>query len=504
MPRAIGRYLIHDELASGGMATVHLASLNIAEPGFSRIVAAKILHAQYGRSDEFRTMFLDEARLVSQIRHANVASTLDILDVDGEIVLIMDYVDGPALSALLRAVVERQEQVPIPIAVGILVDVLEGMHAAHEAVGPDGTPLGVVHRDISPQNVLVGFDGVSRVVDFGVAKSLGKLQVTAPGDVKGKASYMAPEQVLGRTLDRRVDIYAAAVVLWEMLTATRLFTAETSAATMFKQLNVVPPPPSATRPEVSPVLDAVVARGLSKSPEDRFPTARDMAEALAEVAPPASQAEIARWVSETCGDLLAARRDLVRRALEEARTFLATGSVAGSGERSNAPAIETVTTATASIPQPSATLVLPRARESSGRESAVAPSSGKGGAIWVGAIVATLGVVGALAFVLPRLRTPAKTTETTAVAPPPTIASPPATPTESAPTPTPSATPSAAPVDSAALVAKPPVHTHRAAGPIKPASPSTPTPSEPAAPKNCCAANGLRLRFNDCVDNCPK
>lgn len=501
----IGRYVLHEALASGGMATVHLASLNIADPGFSRVVAAKVLHAHHSTNEDFRDMFLDEARLVSHIRHANVASTIDVLDADGELVLIMDYVDGPALSTLLRRVAQKGELVPIPIAVGILADVLEGLHAAHEVVSRDGHALGVVHRDVSPQNVLVGFDGVTRVVDFGVAKSLGKIQETAPGDVKGKASYMAPEQAMGQLIDRRVDVYAAAVVLWETLTASRLFGGETAAESMLKQLTMMPDPPSARRSEVSAALDAICMRGLAKSPPMRFATAREMAEALVAAQPPASQAEIARFVSSTCAELLVARKALLQRAADEVRTVTEVAkhdgrvsSLLPTPGHSLRPA-GTPPRLVSTRPGP-AEVTQPESRATRGRWLALA---------LIGLVVVVGGVFAFRATrprVEPAIEAPPRASvsasggtadpiATGTASPPPTGVTPPA-PTETV----------ASAVSVVTTSKKPPAPPR----PTHVSPPSAPSPSPPPAPsaapppKNCCAANGLRLRFDNCVDNCPK
>src|SRR5579883_1543681 len=173
--RTVGRYELHDEIASGGMATVYLARLRGEATPFSRVVAVKMLHAQYAKEEAFRAMFLDEARLVSRIRHPSVVATLDVLQDEAELFLVMDYVHGESLARLLRMAKDLGAPMPLPVACAIFVGALEGLHAAHEATAEDGTQLEIVHRDVSPQNVLVGADGVARVVDFGVAKAVGRL-----------------------------------------------------------------------------------------------------------------------------------------------------------------------------------------------------------------------------------------------------------------------------------------------------------------------------------------
>jgi serine/threonine protein kinase len=206
-PRSIGRYVLYGEIASGGMATVHFGRLS-GPAGFSRTVAIKRLHPQYAKDPEFVSMFLDEARLAARIRHPNVVTTLDVVTTGAEIFLVMEYVQGESLSRLLRAVRPMMTPADTRIVATIVSGVLHGLHAAHEARDEQGQPLRIVHRDVSPQNVLVGTDGVPRVLDFGVAKAAGRVQTTREGQLKGKLAYMAPEQVRGE-VTRVTDVYSA-------------------------------------------------------------------------------------------------------------------------------------------------------------------------------------------------------------------------------------------------------------------------------------------------------
>jgi eukaryotic-like serine/threonine-protein kinase len=183
--RVIGRYALYDVLASGGMATVHIGRL-LGPVGFSRTVAIKRLHPRYAGDPEFVSMFLEEARLVARIRHPHVVPMLDVVATAGELFLVMEYVAGESLARLAHAAAERGERVPLRVSVAILSGLLQGLHAAHEAHDEHGQPLGIVHRDVSPQNVLVGSDGQARVLDFGIAKAAGRVQTTADGQVKGK------------------------------------------------------------------------------------------------------------------------------------------------------------------------------------------------------------------------------------------------------------------------------------------------------------------------------
>src|SRR5688572_18113877 len=181
-----------DEIAAGGMATVHLGRL-LGSAGFARTVAIKRLHPALAKDEDFVTMLLDEARLASRIRHPHVVPTLDVIAENDEVLLVMEYVQGESLSRLMRAV--RPAPVPLPIAIAVGIQMLHGLHAAHEAKTEQGQNLHLVHRDVSPQNVLVGIDGIARVLDFGVAKAAHRAQTTREGQIKGKLSYMAPEQL---------------------------------------------------------------------------------------------------------------------------------------------------------------------------------------------------------------------------------------------------------------------------------------------------------------------
>src|ERR1700722_14969633 len=222
-----GRYALYAEIASGGMATVHLGRL-MGTGGFSRTVAIKRLLPQLARDPDFVAMFMDEARVAARIRHPNVVPTLDVLAADGQLLLVMEYVHGESLGRLLRTLRAERKRVPPAIASAILCGALHGLTAAPEAKSSgEGEPLGIVHRDVSPQNVLVGVDGVARVLDFGIAKAAGRTQTTREGNVKGKFAYMAPEQMNGEAVGRATDVYAAAVCLWETLTGERLFDADT-------------------------------------------------------------------------------------------------------------------------------------------------------------------------------------------------------------------------------------------------------------------------------------
>jgi serine/threonine-protein kinase len=308
----VGRYALHHEIAAGGMAVVHLGRL-LGAAGFARTVAIKKLHAHLARDPEFVAMFLDEARLAARIRHPNVVSTLDVGSAAGELFVVMEYVPGESLAGLLRLSAEKGARIPIAIGVRIVIDVLKGLHAAHTATDELGAPLSIVHRDVSPQNVIVAPDGLARVLDFGVAKAMGQSHVTRDGLVRGKFRYMSPEQVSDGPVGPLSDVYSASVVLWEALTGDRLFSGTSDAAIVARVLEGVVPKPSKLAPGVPAELDAIVMRGLSRDADARFPSALSMAETLEDAGKPATALQVGRWVEKVAGAILGERREQIAR-----------------------------------------------------------------------------------------------------------------------------------------------------------------------------------------------
>ena len=226
--RTVGRYSLHTPIARGGMATIYVGTL-MGPVGFSRTVAIKRLHEGFAQDPDFVAMFLDEARLAGRILHPNVVSIVDVVAEQGEVFLVMDYVAGEAVGTIARSIAEKNSLIPLRILSAILTGALSGLHAAHEAKSDRGEPLLIVHRDMSPQNILLGADGVPRVIDFGVAKAAARIQVTQDGQVKGKLRYMSPEQVMGGEVTRATDIYAVGVMLWELATGLKLREGESTA-----------------------------------------------------------------------------------------------------------------------------------------------------------------------------------------------------------------------------------------------------------------------------------
>ncbi|MFT3775127.1 MAG: protein kinase [Minicystis sp.] len=367
----VGRYAIFDEIASGGMATVHLGRL-LGAAGFSRTVAIKRLHPQLARDQEFCTMFVDEALLASRINHPNVVQTIDVVPEGKELLLVMEYVHGVPFAQLLGTVRRAGGRVPVRVVAGVMVGVLEGLHAAHEARSEAGLPLGVVHRDVSPQNVLVSVEGVPRVIDFGVAKAMGKMHATRDGQLKGKLSYMSPEQVRGAEVTRLSDIFSAAIVLWEALMSERLFDGKNPAELIMQVLSHPIQPPRSKFPDLPEELEAVVMKGLSRDPAERFATAREMAVALESAAGGVAPArEIAEWVESMANPALAQRAKLlesIERALSAPPTSSERARIEGLLKASVPPAANK-----ASVPPAANKASVPPAADKAGE-----PSTGSG------------------------------------------------------------------------------------------------------------------------------
>jgi len=309
-PEIVGRYAIYGKIAAGGMASVHFGRL-LGGAGFSRTVAIKRLHPHLAEDPEFRSTMIDEARLAARIHHPNVVPTLDVVASDGALLLVMEYVRGESLARLMKIEGAREGRVPLPIASAIAIGALHGLHAAHEARSDRGTALGIVHRDVSPQNILVGIDGMPRVIDFGVAKAAGRLQTTQEGVIKGKIAYMAPEQLAASPVTRAADVYAMGVVLWELLAGQRLFVGDNNVALFGSVLAGAKDPPSRHSPDLPAALDALVMKALARDAADRFESALEMAEMLTRLLPPALPTEVGRWCDEAARDSLSARENVL-------------------------------------------------------------------------------------------------------------------------------------------------------------------------------------------------
>ncbi|MDB4936614.1 MAG: serine/threonine protein kinase [Labilithrix sp.] len=293
------------------MASVHYGRL-VGTGGFNKTVAIKRLHRALAQTPSFRNMILEEGRLAARIRHPNVVPPLDVLAEGGELLLVMEYVHGESLSRLVRAATAQGERVPLPVGAAILSNVLHGLHAAHEAKDEAGKLLGLVHRDISPQNIIVGADGIARVIDFGIAKAVTSEQDTTAGTIKGKVPYLSPEQLEGNAATQRTDIYAAAVVFWEVLAGRRLFVGDDDSEVLRNIMAMEVKPPSAFNPLVAGTVDDVVLRAISRNPDDRFASAREMALALEGAVHLATATVVGAWTERLAADTLAERAERIR------------------------------------------------------------------------------------------------------------------------------------------------------------------------------------------------
>jgi len=340
----LGRYQLCYELASGGMATVYLARMDGIH-GFEKIVALKRIHPHLVSDRSYLNMFLDEARIASGITHPNVCSVFDFGEFNGEYYLAMEYLVGEPLARLWRRAgvsPEQRKSLLFPLKVAkVIEEACEGLHAAHESKDTKGQPLNVVHRDVTPRNLFITYSGAVQVVDFGIASAKQRVHQTSTGQLKGTVPYMAPEQVRGGQVDRRVDIWGLGVVLWELLTLERLFRRETEVESMYAVLMDDIPTPSARRPGIPPELDAIVMKALQREPKKRWRTAREMGQALREFATDRSAdvgaADLSEWMEKIFPEgetrqreimelamtqTLRARPDLTERGLDatEART----------------------------------------------------------------------------------------------------------------------------------------------------------------------------------------
>lgn len=314
VPR-LGNYELLAELAAGGMATVYVGR-QAGAAGFERLVVIKRIHTHLLREREFHDMFVDEARVASLIRHPNVVPVDDLVEADDELFLVLPYVESISLDHLLNRVKQRGEKLPPAAAVRIVADALSGLSAAHNAVDMKGERLDVVHRDISPHNILVGADGRSRIIDFGIAKASRRITTTSRDVMKGKLAYMSPEQARQQQLDARADLFAAGCVLYEALTAEQLFRGEDQADILLAVLISPIPDPSAKVPGVPPELDRVLKKALEREREERFQNASDFLEQLEKSIPPAPEREVGALVERYCGAELENRRTVIRSMLE--------------------------------------------------------------------------------------------------------------------------------------------------------------------------------------------
>ncbi len=328
----LGGFRLSREIACGGMATVYLAH-KVGAHGIGQPAAIKVIHPHLAREREFVDMFLDEARIVSCINHPNVCRVLDFGKAEGTYYLAMEVVLGETWSDVLSAMKERPDaKAVIPAVLAqVMEQACEGLHAAHEARGLHGSALHIVHRDISPQNLIVGYDGSVRVLDFGIASAVEKLHTTRSGTIKGRFAYMAPEQMRGHAVDRRADIWSLGVVLWEGLTQQRMFKRETEAETVLAVTHDPLPSAHATAHAVPAALVRIATQALERDRDARYATARDMGLALARYSSsslvPMGVPRVSMWMQQLFGANIDAKRDILREAANAAQTSARSASI---------------------------------------------------------------------------------------------------------------------------------------------------------------------------------
>ncbi|HJZ86616.1 MAG TPA: serine/threonine-protein kinase [Polyangia bacterium] len=302
-PIPFARYRLIERIGHGGMATVYRAQL--AGPGgFERDVVVKMLLPTLGDNPAFVDMFINEAKLSALLHHPNIAQVHELDVAQGTVFLAMEFIDGIDLSDLVLTLARRGESMPVGAACFLIRELCDGLAYAHGATDPAGRPLGIVHRDVSPANIMLGRDGSVKLLDFGIAKLLaeGPRERTETGTLKGKYGYMAPEQVAGRSLDHRTDLFAVGIVLHELLTGRRLFRTDTDFKTLRQVTEAEILPPSQHNQDVPAALDAIVLRALTRDVSARFQSAQDMSEALdglTEV-PRWSRHKFAAWIGLHC------------------------------------------------------------------------------------------------------------------------------------------------------------------------------------------------------------
>ncbi len=325
-PLTVGKYRIIAKLGEGGMAHVFLA-VSHGPVGFSKLAVLKVVRPQLAEDPEILRMFLDEARLAGRLNHANVVQTYEVGEEDGRYVLVMEYLEGQPLRALQRRTGEKGLSIPLPLQLKILVDALSGLHYAHELRDFDGTPLHLVHRDVSPHNIFVTYDGQVKVLDFGIAKAATSSQETKSGVIKGKVSYMAPEQFQSGIVDRRADIYSMGAMLWQTATGRRLWRGEPEAKVLFAVANGEIPRPSDVQPGVPLELERICMRALAVDPSHRYPTAEHLQKDLRALA-----SELSTTVSALeLGAFVAREFATERRHLRERIEHQLSRTEAGSG-----------------------------------------------------------------------------------------------------------------------------------------------------------------------------
>lgn len=432
-PQAIARYGRYEALfkiAAGGMAEVYAARM-VGEGGFEKMVALKRMLPTLAEDEKFVAMFLDEGRLAANIASPHVVQTLDLGRADDDsLFLVMELVVGVSLSGLMKKLVSERTPVPIPIAAEILAQAAQGLHDAHEARTVYGEPLGIVHRDISPQNVLIDVTGRARITDFGVARALQRVTNTQTGEVKGKLAYFAPEQARAKPLDRRADVFAVGIVAWETLSGRRLFVGDNPAEVLMKLVEAPIPRLDHLRPDVPAALADAVAGALERDLAKRTPTAAELARQIRASCTCASTAEVGDFVRRNGGESLTSLEAGLRSCISSSPSFRAMGGgdarpEPGSGvvslARDDAPTL--VTPSGAMMPEQVAPQLAEPPRVEAALSTGTVPATPAARGLSVPAVAGIVLVVAAVAAgVAWGLASNGDPTPATVAAPPPTVA----------------------------------------------------------------------------------
>ena len=341
MPAFIGNYRLLAELGHGGMARVFLA-VQHGQEGFRKLVVLKTIRVNLVDDPETLQMFLDEARIAGRLNHPNVVTTNEITKIDGHHIMVMEYLDGQSLASILRRVHREEKPAPLGILLRCISNALEGLNYAHELKDFDGSPLELVHRDVSPQNIFVTYDGSVKILDFGIAKATMSSSETRAGVIKGKIAYMAPEQFLGEMTDRRVDIYAMGAVLWHIATGKRLWRGMVDGQVIHRVINNEIPKPSSVNPNVNPRLDQIIMKALARNRSERYQTCLELQADIDDLIERLGEKVTARDIGTFTSDLFADERKEIASVIE-AQLSKAQSASTGEYRQASLPALNTVT-----------------------------------------------------------------------------------------------------------------------------------------------------------------
>ncbi|MCZ7684254.1 MAG: protein kinase [Sandaracinaceae bacterium] len=413
-PQPFDKYTLIGKLGHGGMAEVNLA-VALGKGNFKKLVVIKRLHRHLAMEPGFVDMFLDEARLAARLNHPHCVQTHEVGEWQDNHFLAMEYLDGQGLERLLRISGQKGLDIPFDLAARIVSDALDGLAYAHELADFDGSPLGVVHRDVSPQNIFITYNGVVKLLDFGIAKAATHVVETRTGVIKGKYAYIAPEQALAQELDHRADLWSMGVVLWELLTGRRLFKSVNELATLHETLQGEIKLPSAFRPDLPTDLDTICMRALERDVDGRYQTAQEMKEEidryLATLPKPPGRSAIARMMRERFDQVIETHQRTLAQCLKGGALELSASSIqqlvempmvtpTGMSPLSEQKAGPSVTPTP--TPTPSNEHLAALAAPPSGATAIDAPPQKRGGAVWkLGLVFVVALIAGAIAMILP-------------------------------------------------------------------------------------------------------